>query len=309
LGTKPGNRTGRASVYRAAIVIKMMNAIEVTLPAGCWIDGSRKRAARLRPITGEDEAFLQEAGQLLLPAQWVTALLSRCLVQLGPLEDITEEIVRSLSSGDREALLLHLHRITFGNRLECIAACPSPQCHQEMDLDLNATDLLLSPYANAMQWHEADLQYNGHAYRMRFRLPTGGDQEAVLSLAFADLRAASSMLLSRCIGSIVRDDGGPVEGIPSALEEQLSNLIGELDPQAELILNMACPICGGRFSAIFDAMTHLSHKMACHLEQIYREVHFLAFYYHWSESEIMGMTQKKRQRYLELLDETLKEVR
>jgi hypothetical protein len=49
--------------------------------------------------------------------------------------------------------------------------------------------------------------------------------------------------------------------------------------------------------------------MAIHIENIYREVHMLAFYYHWSESDILGMNQRKRGRYLELLDETLKEWR
>jgi hypothetical protein len=37
------------------------------------------------------------------------------------------------------------------------------------------------------------------------------------------------------------------------------------------------------------------------LESLYREVHLLAFYYHWTESEILSLTRSKRQRYLALL--------
>lgn len=287
----------------------MKSAIEVILPSGSWIGGSCNRSALLRPITGEDEAFLLETGEGLPPAQWVTALLARCLVGLEPLDHVTMETVRSLSVGDREALLLHLHRLTFGDKMQCVLACPSPKCKEKMDLDLKATELLLPPYSNVEEWHEAQLIDAGHSYRVRFRLPTGADQEASAGLALTDLRAASKMLLRRCLGGIERDNGSPVEIIPEALDGQISSMMAELDPQAELILNLTCPTCGNTFSALFDTASYLSKEMNCHLEQIYREVHVLAFYYHWSESEIMGMTQKKRQRYLELLDEAMKEWR
>jgi hypothetical protein len=43
------------------------------------------------------------------------------------------------------------------------------------------------------------------------------------------------------------------------------------------------------------------------MKHLYREVHLLAFFYHWSEAEIMGMTAKKRHLYLDLLTEALTE--
>ena len=41
------------------------------------------------------------------------------------------------------------------------------------------------------------------------------------------------------------------------------------------------------------------------MRHLYREVHLLAFYYHWSEAEIMGLATKKRHRYLEVLQEAI----
>jgi hypothetical protein len=284
----------------------MKGTIEVDLPTGLWADGICRRIAFLRPITGEDEAFLLDAGPSMFPAQWVTALLARCLVALGTLDHINEDIVRSLGVGDREALLLHLRRLTFGDRMQCVLTCPFPECKEKMDLDLNVRDLLLQPYSQNGEWHLARLNDNGHVYDVRFRLPTGADQEAVSGLAQTDLNAASSMLLRNCIGGIAREDGSTVEVISQSLETQLSSMMSDLDPQAELMLNMICPACSKNFSVIFDTASYLSKEMASHMEHIYREVHMLAFYYHWSESDIMAMTQKKRERYLDLLDETLK---
>jgi hypothetical protein len=34
-------------------------------------------------------------------------------------------------------------------------------------------------------------------------------------------------------------------------------------------------------------------------------VHLLALHYHWSEAEILGMTQQKRRLYLDLLSDAL----
>ncbi len=44
------------------------------------------------------------------------------------------------------------------------------------------------------------------------------------------------------------------------------------------------------------------------LQQLYREVHFLAFNYHWSEKEIMEMTREKRLMYVEILGEEIKRI-
>lgn len=286
----------------------MTSNIEVVLPGGMWANGICMRDAFIRPINGEDEAFLLESAAIMLPAQWVTALLARCISALESADRIDEDTVRSLKVGDREALLLHLRRLTFGDRMQCILACPIPECKEKMDLDLNVKDLLLQPYTYKEEWHTARLRDNDQAYEVCFRVPTGTDQEIVSELAQSDLLAASRVLLYRCIRTIATD-GKMVKELPGALEVQLSRKMAELDPQAELAINTVCPACKNRISVIFDTATYLSQEMAIHIENIYREVHMLAFYYHWSESDILAMSQRKRGRYLELLDETLREWR
>src|SRR5215470_11641232 len=118
----------------------MNGTMMVALPRGYWHTGACYREAGLRPLTGEDEVFLLETGQALLPAECVTAVLARCLTHLGPLQPVTASAVRELTIGDREALLLCLRRLTCGDRVPCVVQCPHPDCGAPMDLDLKVSE-------------------------------------------------------------------------------------------------------------------------------------------------------------------------
>jgi hypothetical protein len=256
-------------------------AVEVTLPNGLWVEGRRRQDAALRPPTGDDETFLLEEADALSPARRTTALLTRCLVRLGPHEPPETEHVRALTAGDREALLLHLHRLAYGERLECLLVCPEPECGAQLDLELRAGDLLLAPYEHASPEHEAD--------GVRVRLPTGGDLEAAADRAADGLDAAERVLAERCV----------LAGRP----DDVDDLLAELDPQADLRLDMTCPACGHAFSVGFDAGDFLARELARDADALLREIHVLALHYHWPESELRAMPPRRRRRYLAVLGE------
>jgi hypothetical protein len=282
-------------------------AVAITLPGGCWLDGVYHREVWLRPINGGDEDFLLDTGNLLLPAYRITALLARCLECLGPAGSVTAETVRSLTVGDREALLLHLCRLTLGDRLQGVVDCPASDCGEKMDLDLKVSDLLLPPYEDCRISYEAEVAENGSGYRVRFRLPTGADQEDVAVVARTDSQAAAELLLHRCVESVTDEDGEPVETLPPAAADRISEVMSELDPQAELTLSLTCPACACTFLAPFDAASYLFRELDGRVKRLYREVHLLAINYHWSEAEIINMPDRKRRLYLELLEEALTE--
>jgi hypothetical protein len=282
-----------------------MHGVTVGLPRGHWIDGVCHRQAQLRPLTGEDEAFLFDSGEFLLPAQRTTALLARCLVQLGPLQEVTPDTVRSLTVGDREALLLQLRRLTLGDRLQSVLSCPRGSCGKKMDLELKTDDVLVPPYSSTDERHQMTVADNGANYTVFFRPLTGTDVEAAASVARTDLGAAADQLLRRCVVSVDCDNGQPVDELPAVVTETLPARLSEADPQAELMLDLTCPECGQGFTALLDVGTYFFQEIAAGIRRLYRDVHLLAFYYHWSEAEILGMTCRKRQRYLGLLAEAL----
>jgi hypothetical protein len=284
----------------------MTNPVVTNIPGGYCANGGHWREAYVRPLTGEDQDFLTEECGGLLPAQWITEVLTRCVTRLGPNEPVTREAIRSLTVGDREALLLHLRRLTWGDRVRCLLTCPSPECTEKLEVDVDVADLLLPPYGETIQEHELTVrQEDGVSTVVRFRLPTGADQEAAAAVARTNVDAAADLLLRRCVRSATSSDGNPVDKLPDTLCEQLPGRMAELDPQAEIILHLTCPICGAAFSVIFDTASYLIQELEAGMRHLYREVHLLAYHYHWSATEILGMSTGKRRQFLRLLEEEL----
>jgi len=287
----------------------MINEATFKLPSGFWIEGECYREADLRPLNGSDEIFILETLQGLLPAQQTTALLARCLTRLGPINSITPEMARVFTVGDREALLLHLRRLTFGDGLQCSVNCPHPECAEKMELDLKVSDMLLPLYPHVRAWYETTITGNNATYKVRFRLPTGADLEMATSLADAgDHLTGASLLLRRCVSDVVDEADKTVRDLPPVVAQQLPGIMAELDPQAELMLNLVCPVCGHAFQVFFDTTTYLLQEIADRAKNLYREVHLLAFYYHWSWAEILSITTRRRQTYVDLLEEALTEA-
>jgi hypothetical protein len=282
-----------------------MHATTVVLPHGYWIGGVCHRDADLHPVTGNDEAFFVEAGDRLLPAEKATALLARCVARVGSLDHVTPDLARSLTMGDREALLLQLRRLALGDRLQAAVRCPDDDCRGQMDVPLNVTDLLLAPYKHSRERYDVTIPTDATTYRLRVRVPTGGDVEAAARIAVTNPQAAADGLARALVDSVVGDREERVEPLPAAVARALPDALSELDPQAEVRLTLACVECGRRIAALFDAASYVFHEIAGGMKQLYREVHLLAFHYHWSEAEIMGMTPGRRRRYVGLLVEAL----
>ena len=140
---------------------------------------------------------------------------------------------------------------------------------------------------------------------MRFRLPNGGDQESVASLATRNADAAALEVLRRCVIEVTDHAGRATADIPAGVGRQLPRLMAELDPQAELLLDATCPECGAAFTAPFDAGQFLEREMGLASDELFTEVHVLALHYHWAEAEILAMPRPRRHRYLDLLAESL----
>jgi hypothetical protein len=280
---------------------------QAILPGGYRAKGVWHREASLRELTGEDEMYLALEGEDLLPAQWTTEVLARCVVSLGGLAPVTREAIRSLTVGDREALLLQLRRLGEGELLSCVLRCPDPDCAERMALDLKVSELLMPAYPDADEDYETPVRDADGPFRVRFRLPTGADQESAAILAHTDLEAAEELLLRRCVEAVRNADGEMVTDIPTAVREELSTRMGELDSQAEMTLQLACPECGGSFTALFDVASYVSEEIKAKARHLEHEIHLLAYHYHWGLAEILGLSAARRRRYLEILATELAE--
>ena len=79
-------------------------------------------------------------------------------------------------------------------------------------------------------------------------------------------------------------------------------------PQLFLEMEAYCYNCDDNFDAPFDIYRSFFNRMQAGLQQLFREVHCLAWHYHWSENEIMGMSRTKRHTYLEILADEIERI-
>jgi hypothetical protein len=258
-------------------------------------DGDRRTAVRLRRLTGHDqEALLGLAGAP--PARAARVLLDRCLGSIGGREPDGDPVA-GLTVGDREALLWQLRAISLGDRIAAVVECR--HCHEKLDLELRVGDLLQPPYPVWSASFTEDLA--GH--RIRFRLPTVADQEAVGGIARADAEAAARTLLARCVLAV--DDHPPGDHELAAVRSAVEDRMATLDPQAEATLDLRCPECDTPSAHALDAAEFLVEELTSTSRHLYREVHALAWHYHWSELDILGLSVDRRRRYLDLIQDSL----
>jgi hypothetical protein len=55
----------------------------------------------------------------------------------------------------------------------------------------------------------------------------------------------------------------------------------------------------------FDVQDFFFGELRTSRDLLYREVHYLAYHYHWGEREIMDMPRQKRRIYIDILAEEM----
>ena len=284
------------------------------LPGGFYKNGACFREVKFHPPTGRVEELLGCASnsRFLTPA--ITTLLAYCIERIGPITEITPEIVRDLLVGDRDYLVLKLRQMTIGDRVEATLVCPNTHCGEKIDIDFDLRQIPIKQgkvssqvFAVTVPGQEAFENNDGDKhYRVEFCLPRGGDQEELAPLAVNNEPEAVNKLLAHCIqriDGVMEIDESQIEKLSPSAREKIEKTMAELAPQVDLEMEAKCPECGKTFSFPFNMSQFFIDEMKGNLNQLYQEVHFLAFYYKWSESDILSMTRKKRRNYLELLNE------
>ena len=83
--------------------------------------------------------------------------------------------------------------------------------------------------------------------------------------------------------------------------------MAELDPQAEILLDLVCPACDAAFRTLLDIGDYFYRELQGRAGYLYQDVHLLALHYHWSEREILALSRRKRRLYLDLIGASVQE--
>ena len=242
----------------------------------------------MQPPSVSDLLRSWEVGLSLLPHE-------RALLLLQVTHPATSaDHLAQLSIGRRDALLLKVRESLFGPQFTSQAVCP--HCGEQLEVNFDVPSILIDePDAGDVP---VSVSFGGHD--LVFRLPNSQDLAAVI--AEPDDSVRQRTLLGRCICSAAADGTQlTADQLPKAIAESIESRMAELDPQANMELNLLCPGCEHNWLAPFDIASFLWTEINAWARRMLQEVHLLASSYGWSEHDILSMHPVRRQLYLQMV--------
>lgn len=168
---------------------------EVKLPGGFIEKGEVIKTAEVRELTGIDEEAIAKASTT---GKALNVLLQRGLVKIGS-RDATLADLDNLLSGDRDAILIGVRRVTFGDTLDLSVICGN--CAETQDVSVHLEDdvptqTLNDPIIDRTWRVETKKGY------VTVTLPTGITQKKLLENSDKTSAEINTLLLSGCVLSV-----------------------------------------------------------------------------------------------------------
>lgn len=204
--------------------------------------------------------------------------------------------IAHLSIGQRDARMLQLREWMFGSRLRHITNCP--QCKDTIEWETNTSDLKFQSITPEPVVDTYTLDKDG--YTIRFRLPDSYDMaRAIADPAYHtdQKKMIADCILEKRLGSANLETHEIPGQIWNALDEEMERK----DPQADIQMNILCPSCSHQWSAGFDIVAFLWAEIKNWAHRVMQDVYLLAHSFGWSEKDILNMSARRRQLYIQML--------
>lgn len=209
--------------------------------------------------------------------------------------EVSLDMLTQLSIGQRDAMLLTLREWTFGSQLASQTACPN--CGEPLELNFNVADVrMVSPQLESGEKFSLELA----EYQISFRLPNSLDMMAIAT--YKQPETAQQVLLERCIlASAHNSENLSLHQLPSNMINEVIAEMARFDPQANVPLDTSCPACSHEWQLVFDIVSFFWSEINAWAFRILRDVHTLAAAYGWHENDILTMSPRRRQLYLDMV--------
>lgn len=275
---------------------------DVTLSRGLIDEhGTRHRNARLRTLSGFEEAALSQAGERLSRDE-IHQLLSACLESIGEYQRPGIEIVSALSVADQARLLFNLRRLLFGEQILLMLRCANPDCAEAIDISMTVDELIEAEPALQPEWITV-MTGEGDA---QIRPPSGADELACLHSG-ASGKERTGLLWSRLLRSVgdhpchEPDDWWQLS--PDT-RQTIALALSETDDAGTDIVS-ECPECSAPIELRLDPAELLVRELRYGAQRLGAELHCLAYHYGWTENESLALTRPRRWQYLAMLSREL----
>lgn len=208
--------------------------------------------------------------------------------------EIPIDMLAKISIGERDALLLKLREQIFGPKLVGLESCPS--CGESLELIFCVADILVLQEPQPSD----DLSLEVEDYKVQFRLPNCIDLISVADQK--ELTMKRKKLINRCLlMSNYRGKEISSDLLPAEILDEIVKRMAKADPQADVQITLSCPACKHEWQETFDIVSFFWNEINAWAYRIIEDVHVLAYSYGWSEREILEMSPRKRQAYMDLI--------
>ncbi|MCG8418742.1 MAG: phage baseplate protein [Proteobacteria bacterium] len=207
--------------------------------------------------------------------------------------DKSRDQIGALTIGERDRILLELRTRLFGNQLDGLATCT--QCDEQLEVELQISDFVAGNQSPPAETHSS---LRVGEVDVSFRLPTTNDAVLVSRHSHGD--QARRALLRQCIVSATQD--GASVAADQLDDVTLARIAQELelsDPLSEIRLQLTCSNCEHIEFVLLDIASYLWTELISQAEQLLDEVRLLAREYGWREMDILSMSGRRRQFYLD----------
>jgi hypothetical protein len=239
----------------------------------------------MHPLSANEIVWVWDWGQQRHPVDQALLLLKLAQPELTPAQ------AAALTVGQRNALLLELRSKTLGPTLHGSARCT--QCSAELEFSLNDATL------RAPEPESKEYTVTVDDYVVRFRLPDSVDLAAVTGCQ--GVEAARLLLIERCVLDAQRSGREiSTQALSDRVTAALAEAVAEHDPEIDIRVRLTCAMCGHTWSAVFDIVSFFWAEIDTLARRLLQDVHILARAYGWREADILALSTRRRQYYLEL---------
>lgn len=262
------------------------------LPGGLIINEQLRRDFSFKPLTGLIERVISESGFAINSlAKQVSAILTNALDTVGGLT-VSEELVRSLSSGDRLYLVLQLEALIDPSPKWLTSKCQD--CGELIQFQINPATMPIKPAGKSYPESSLSLSIGD----VQLRVPSGADEEHLASVAQSE-KNALEILLERLVDTSL--PGQSANQLNTEDIKLIDMTLDEMSPQPTVSASIVCPYCDHQQQVAIDNYAWITSST----QRLDEEIHTLATHYHWSEKEILSLPRNRRSRYLQLIQRNL----
>ena len=238
----------------------MMNELgdnEFVLPVG-FIDqeGVEHRVVKLTPMTGETEEAIADPKVKDNGGKIITTLLASVVSEIGTLPRVTKEMIRELTTIDRDFLLVKNRQVSLGDEVEFVDTCHACGAKNEVNVDLTKIE---AKYLQKSEDREQTFELpNGYVdaggknhKKITITLPTGRIQERVAQVVRGNVASATTIMLQ-----LITIKLGDLEFInPDVFRKMtkkdrnfISNRLTDIEAGIDFSSVVYCSDCGAEFT-------------------------------------------------------------